>query len=305
MWYAMTRMYKIITDEQRCRQLWEQFSPHENIHDEWEFRHCFARHVLGSFAFFIVEENDTVVGLIPLWKEEKQYGIFGEYFPEQNRIFLNDRHLLAEFLAACPRPVEICHIRPDQNAGGVLPLEDDAGIRYYLDLTRFPEFEAFLATFSAKHRKNVRRDLRSIEQLQPKTIMNRIEDFPRFCELHVDKFPDSDFRETEYQLAFKELITWASQEGKLPMMSIELDGNVEAVGLSIVHNRVWTFLNNAVSKKRDNLGKYLIAQIITHAIQEQCIEFDAMTFDLSWKTLWNLQQERLLIFEADSPTGPS
>ncbi|MFH1173567.1 MAG: GNAT family N-acetyltransferase [archaeon] len=289
---------KVLTSEVDCRKYWELFSPHETLYDEWDFRMCFAKQLASNLHFILLLQGKEQVGLIPLVEEDGKYMLFGGDYPDQNRIFLKDKSLLKQAIAACPSPAKIRYLRQDQQVDDVLlPETNEYTYRYYLDLTKHNSLESFMSTMSKKHRKNLKSDLKDVALLNPAVSTDQF-DFKKFVFLQVKNFGDESYFSDENMVkGFEELMNWAKQQGKLRTISILVNGVIESMSVSIFHKGIWTFLNSATNKSIPNLGKFLIATTLKAAMTEHCTEFDAMSYDLGWKQLWNLEKQPLFYFE--------
>ena len=77
----------------------------------------------------------------------------------------------------------------------------------------------------------------------------------------------------------------------LDIISVSIDGKVQAVGLGVVYKDIYYVLNSGRNVNIKNLGKFLIAEQIKSAIDKNCIEIDFLTTEAKWKNLWNLETE--------------
>ena len=107
--------FEIIDDINKCKNLWDKFSPNNILWDLWDFRYCF--HIKKfDFNFIVGYENKEIIGLIPLVFDKKNeiYTYFGDTFPEQNNFFLKDKNKLRLFLDQCQEDTQIYYINKSE-----------------------------------------------------------------------------------------------------------------------------------------------------------------------------------------------
>ena len=282
---------KIIDDEPTCKSLWQKYCPQKTLWDLWEFRRMFHLPHF-KFHFMLCFEGNEEIGVVPLVHDPKKakYIYFGDDFMERNRFLLSKKEYIAKVCGHFPRPLELFFIEEEdaKQHDAFIPCQK----RYFLPLTNYTSFEGYLASFSKKHRKNVRYDLRQVEELKPALKINEIADFERLSELSKERFgSESDFYDADHLSCMKTMIKWALDKGMLDLIGIQIENKTEAVGLGIIFNKVYYVL--CVTRNADvmNLGKQLIKEQISRAIERGCIEIDFLATEASWKELWNFSSE--------------
>jgi len=286
-----------VTDEKRCKDLWETFNSKEILWDLWDFRFCFHKKNF-SFNFILGLDGKNKVGLLPLVFDKNcdTYTYFGDTFPEQNKFFLRDKRNIKLFLENCPEDTQIYYIDSEEAKYYNFKQGDK---RYFLNLKKYGNsFENYIKSFKKKHRKNFNYDLRKLRETGYSIEHNRIKDFYKLVEFNKIVFgKDSDYNEGDFVSSIKQLMGIANKKNILDMISIEVDKNTEAIGLSIFFNNVYYVLCIGRNPEIKNLGKLLITEQIKNAIVHNCNKIDFMSTESNWKELWNLDSERMYEFE--------
>ena len=178
--------FKICQEINKCRTLWNLFSPKKRLFDIWEFRACFYDSKDDKPYFIIGYDGKEISGVIPLQfvKSENQYHYFGGWFTaERNRFLLKDKTKIIEFLEQCPKNTFIEGIDPEEGKYYNF-LEDEP--TYYLDLSKYGNsFERYFSSFDKKKQKNFKRDLKNIPSY--KMYPNRLGDFGRLLEFNMQQ----------------------------------------------------------------------------------------------------------------------
>jgi hypothetical protein len=288
--------FKIISDIKECKSLWNLFSPNNTLWDLWDFRYCF--HNQNFDPYFIVGfENNQEVGLIPLVYDKKNeiYTYFGDTFPEQNKFFLKDKHKLPLFLMQCPEDTQIYYIDKSEREFYNFDVGEK---RYFLDFKRYDKnVENYLKTFTKKHRKNLRYDLKKLKEKNYKIGINETKDFEKLVKFNKQKFgKESDYNDENFVESMKKLIETAQKMQMLHMISIQFNNKIEAVGLGVIYNKTYSVIGSGRNIEIENLGKLLIFEQIKSALQQNCDEIDFLSTEAGWKKLWNLDSEQMYEF---------
>ena len=288
--------FEICKDLSQCGKLWKEFSVNRRLFDVWDFRQCFIDSEYNEPHFIVGYEKNDVIGIIPLYFDRKlnQHTYCGGWFPERNSFFLKDKTKFAEFLAQCPGNTFVQGIDPTENKYYHF-LDDE--YTYYLDLSKYNySFEEYFDSFSTKRQKNLRHDLRSIPD--HKIYYNRIEDFERLVELSNKRYKENSiFNEQLVKNAISRVISVADKKGILRMISLEINGRVEAVDVGILFGEYYyALIGSANNKVIPNLGKLMAVLDIKDAIENKAKFVDFGATASNWKDKWNLQKDMLLKF---------
>ncbi len=289
--------FKICQDIAECKKLWNEFSPNKRLFDVWDFRMCFYDSGDNEPYFIAGWDGKGVVGLIPLSfsKSKNRYEYFGGWFTaERNLFFLKDKVMLPIFLQQCPHNTLIEGI--DSGEGKYFTLDEDE-YTYYLDLEKYNnDFEEYLGSFDKKRQKNLKRDLKNLPEY--KVCRNRLQDFDRLVELNTRQYEeDSKFNDKTIRSGIHKMASLADEKGILDMLSLEINGRVEAVDINILlGDCYYAIIGGSNNQKIPNLGKLMTILDIKRAIEKKagCVDFFATSGH--WKSMLNFDREMLLKF---------
>lgn len=289
--------FKIYKNASQCRNLWENFSPNQRLFDFWDFRQCFHNKSDGQLHFLAGKENGNVVGVAPLTylKAKSCHSYFGGWFPERNYLFMKDKGRMNEFLEKCPDGTVIEGIDPEESRYYKFSDDEDT---YYLDLSRYSnDFAKYFGSFDRKKQKNFRRDLKRIPR--HKVYYNRLRDFKRLVELNVRQFDDdSIYSDDATRNAMEKMIKLAHRRKMLQMISMEINGKVEAVDVGILLGKWYHVVTGSSNNQKiPNIGKFITTLSIRNAILNRARYVDFLASSGYWKNLWGFDKEMLLKFE--------
>lgn len=287
--------FKIVKEKNKCKKLWDKFSPKKVLWDLWEFRYCF--HEGFDFHFIAGSEKEKEIGFIPLVfdKKDEVYTYFGDTFPEQNKFFLKDKDKISLFLKQCPEDTQVYYIDKFEKEF----YDFDTGEkRYFLNFLKFDkDVNNYLKTFTKKHRKNLRYDLKKLKGKNYKIKINEIKDFRKLIKFNLQKFgKESDYSDKNFISGMEKLIETAQKMQILHMISIQFNKKTEAVGLGIIYNKVYYVVGSGRNVEIKNLGKLLIFEQIKSTLEHSCNETDFLSTEAGWKDLWNLDSEQMYEF---------
>src|SRR3989338_6121132 len=223
--------FEVVSTQKECRELWEKFSSKGILWDLWDYRICFHDENF-RFNFILGIEDNSNVGLLPLVYDRKEcyYTYFGGEFPEQNKFFLNDKAILPQFLERCPKGTEILYIDSEESSYyDFQPVEK----RYFLNLKKHgSSFDRFIGSFTKKHRKNIRYDLKKLQERNYKILHNAMHAYETFVELSKKRFgKESNYHDENFAISMGKLVSTAEKMKLLDIISVEIGKVMEAVGL--------------------------------------------------------------------------
>jgi len=290
--------FKIEQDLKKCQGLWEEFSPKQELFDEWEYRDCFYQ-AYGYQPYFIVgSQGDKVMGVLPLWYEERRdfYTFFGGTFPEPNTFFVKNKADLGDFLKQCPPKSRLYYL--DKKESKYWPLEE-SDKKYFLNLKKYEDkIENYWLGFDRKHRKNLRYDLKQFEKLNYSLRYNHLADFEKMVELNRKRFgKESDFEEKEMRMGMKNLMEVAEKRGELMMISLLVEGRVEAVEMVVIYKNCYYVLASGHNLEVKNIGKKMMVEQIKKAMEKRMEKIDFLSSDSGWKKMWHLESVPLFEFK--------
>ncbi len=294
--------FSIETDITECEKLWNQFSPKENLSDLWEFRQCF--HLSNeSKPYFIVGLIDQKpIGIIPLEFDNyyKEYIFFGGGdWVEKSRFMIDEQYkkqVLPAFFENLPAPHDLGLIDESETnyTDRLTPQEPT----FFLTPSEYEyNMENYLAAFSYKRRKSVRRDIRTLEESKPQILINNFDDLPMLIAFNRQQFGDeSSFIDPWFE---KTILSLPQNEVVRPLLrlfSIVIDDRIVAVALCSFYNNVFCCLQTGVDPTIPNISKFLHYRVIEKAFADHADRVDFLTDDCNWKTSWRFKSEMLYKF---------
>ncbi|MGE5042243.1 MAG: GNAT family N-acetyltransferase [Candidatus Levyibacteriota bacterium] len=291
--------YKIITDIQDAKKIWNLLSPHKTIDDEWDFRYTFLRHLPYELYFVVGYENGKISTLLPLQKNNGEglmppyaskdkapfYEFFGGDDTDDNTL-LGKQLPFEEFKPYLSLPTYLAPLHSmyenDQNASYYES-------RYFIDVSNYTSFEDFLRDkWSKDSRKKILQQIRGVyRNHEVKIIENNYEDIDRLSQFNIKRFGDKSSFIFPYRAQiFKELTKLYT----VVMLTVVVDGVKEAVSYGIKYKDTYVGMNAGVSGKITDLPKLLIMLQIDKTIQLGCKTYDAGKGDSGWKESYKLDK---------------
>jgi hypothetical protein len=284
-------------DLAEAESLWRALSPGQTIFDEWDFRYCFYKYNPYPLNFLVAYEvgagREVPVGLLPLQLHpEYGYEFLAEDPCEENRLFIKSGYekIIPDLYGAVNGPAKCYDISGEDEFTRNLPLED---YKYILPLTGLHNFADFLnSRLAAKRRRSLTKELEVIAASSPEIIVSQPEDnlanLEKLFIFNNLNFVGESYLKTEEQDAWRDLL-------KLPfawrLMIVNIQGQTQAVSLSVLHNNEWHYMVTGVNfKDFPGLGKYLVKANIEQAILADAAIFDAGLGDCGWKNLWHFDR---------------
>jgi len=281
---------KVDSDLETCREIFEKYSPQNNLFDTWGFRYAFFIGYKNLPIFITFEKQNEVIGVLPLWfeAEKKEIRWFGSWWQEGNTFWFKDLKYLKLLLGKFNYKVLLNALQVDSKVAKICNLEKDDP-KYQLNLEKYPTQEDFLQRFTAKKRYNLKRDAKIILSKNPKTIYNRFEDIEKMFDLSIKRFKDRDgspFEKEARKGTFREILKQAG-EYDVRMLSTEIDNETVGVDLVAIHKDTCYALQGAYDlEKHPGLGNYsnLLIMEDARALGAKVIDFLEVSYD--WKESW-------------------
>lgn len=283
---------RVITELKEAERLWRALSPNKVIFDDWDFRYCFYKYKPCPLKFYAAFEKtadgEELVGLMPLQFNAEWGGLefFAEDPCEDNRVFIKPGHepVIAMLYKNLKETAKFFDISGEDEFTTSLEIED---YDYALPLQGINNFDDYLKSrLSAKRQRNLRSSIQKAEGLPIKVFINRPQDLDALFALNNKNFSDSYLESEEDRRPWRSLLDlpfhWV-------IMSLEIDGQVQAVSFSVLYNNIYFYLITGVNfKDFSSLGKYLNRLNIEKALELKADSFDAGLGDCNWKKLWHL-----------------
>lgn len=288
---------RIVDDLKSCRQIWQKLWPVENIFDLWETRWCFAKSYDRPLCFIVAEENNSIVGVLPLsWiEEDKQFGYFpgetwqGKTWLEQNRMFSRDTHVSEELINSIPGKAHIRYLTEDTTRllGSLTDFDENA---YFFYPSRYNySFDAYLNHFSGKSRKKLFGEISKLEEHKISYCYNKVEDMQHLFKMNTDRFgARSYFYNNRFTRAFEHLVDWLRCEGMLKIKTVLIGGVIGAIDIGIVHEKNYTLLAGGTNPEFPGVAKLINLHHFEYACQEHFHQVECLCGDFGWKERFGL-----------------
>ncbi len=297
----MEKLSHYTEDEiKKCEALWERFAPRKSIFDLWSFRAAFYLAYKHQPCFIVLQEGKEDVGLLPLWyeKEKDRYFWFGGWWQEDNDFWVNDRSLVPELLALCPKRACLNSLPaaaiPSQMAGSFQP--DDP--KYVLDIRETKTFDEYLAGLKKERRKSIKKSLFAIENQGPRVVFNDFKNFDDLVSLSVKRFKnvkedkndfwyDPAWEDPRRVEAIRNTIKLAGKNYQIKMLTVMLDGKIAGVDLVAVFNDCYYALAGGYDLENfPGIGNYCNMLNIKDALSLGLSKVDVLQSDCGWKHRW-------------------
>lgn len=305
--------FRVVTDIEACRDLWQKAMPTDLITDLWEVRDCFQRHFKNQPHFLVAEDTDGVSGLLPLsWIQESHcYGYFpgetwhGKTWLEQNRVPSRDG-LLPALLDHCPSPHRLRYMLPVPGQEEVWGTVDEIG---YLFLPPRYEYsmECYFQEFSQKSRKRLTREVERIASRRVRYRHDELSDFEYMTQLSIERFGrDSYFSDPRFMEAFRSLLRYLHGSGRLRVTTVLIEDTPAAVDLGCVYKGTYTLLAGGTHAGHPGVAKLINLHHMRYACEQRLSAVDFLCGDFSWKKLFHLTPRPLyLLSDRPAPISAS
>lgn len=292
---------RLVTDPYLCEKLWKTFIPARSVSDLWEFRMCFQKYFRNSFRFFVIEDRDTVSGMLPL--SHIDHLDMNAFFPaetwnnktwlERTPIYAENQDTFYELLSSCP---ERTYLRYIDSIWGDPQEEletDEIGYVLYPDLLDYDK-DNYRRRFSNKKFKCIIKTVKSILEMGGSFHINRTADYDLLVEMSIERYGEESYlRDCRFRNSFRDIINFLLQKGYLRMVSLELDGKTVAVDIGALYRGVYTVFLGGVFSRVPGLPKVMNMYHIDYALNNRVFKLDFLCGDFNWKKLWHLDQEPL------------
>lgn len=290
--------FKMISDVEEAKKIWQELSPDQNLYDNWDFRFCFYKYFNHPLRFYAGYDQGDLAGLLALQynTELKKLEFFGGSFMEENHVFIKKGYegYIPDFYKNINEPArleDICGCSPFESSA------DDFEYKYVADLSGLKNADEYLAKyFKAKGRNAIKKKARSIEMLMPEIIDDNHEDLDLLMEFNKKRFGQgSSFnRPYRYEIYHDLLKTGLD----IKMMTCKINGIKEAVTFGIKYKDIFVGINGgARAEAPQDLRTYMTIKKIERAIILGADKYDAGIEDLGWKENWHFEKlpQRILI----------
>lgn len=289
-----TRLH-CIKDLEEAHRLWDLFSPHKTIFDNWDFRYCFYKYFNYELFFYVKYDGDIPIALMPLqYNSDKNYlEFFGGYYMEDNQVFIKSpefANVIPEFyknIQELNRPSTLIYIRSNDAFTSTLQFQVN---KYVLSLGSITSTEDYLSQrLDQEARGKFRRKIKKIEQMKIEISENKIEDLETMFKYNLEKFQDHSYFTTPFsQEIFRDLVNLGF---KTHIFGFSINGVKEAASFALTYQDNYAYLNLGVKPGgTQNLTTFVHMKNLERAISEKLNIFDAFIGDYGWKEHWHLEK---------------
>ena len=307
-------MIRTENDLQKCRTLWERFSPGQDAWDDWDLMFAFHEQNDHRPHFLVHESSDgSPDGLVPLVYDTKEsrYMLMAGSYPD-GRILWPRYQDFPEIFEQLPERTVLFDLKQSW-VDGLLQVYPqyarnfgEPELRYYLVPAEFQfDFSKHVDTFSSEKRQKFLYDLRKIRNREPVLNWSNDNEANLFIELVNRNFGTaSDYASDDNANEVRRVIEELHRSGRLKTLTIEVDGTRQAVSLSLLHGNKMVALYAASNNDYNNLGKLLNVETIQEACRLRVDEISYMT-GMQWKADWKMKGEPCLTLRKPPAPWPN
>ena len=293
-------MIRTETDIEECRKLWTMFSPQQDAWDDWDLIFAFHDEDKHRFNFMVHHTSDGLAdGMVPLVHDTtlNRYMLMGGSYPDGRVLWLRYDDF-AEFFEQFPEQTVLFELKQSWASELLQRLPQfeanfaEQDLRYYMVPSEFEfDFHKHLDTFSAEKKQKFLYDLRNIRKREPRLSWGDENEADLFIELVNRNFgADSDYANVESANEVRRVIDELARSGRLKTLTIEIDGERQAVALSLLQGNKMVALYASSNNDYNNLGKLLNVETIQEACRLRVDEISFMT-GMQWKANWKMKGE--------------
>jgi hypothetical protein len=285
---------------QECRKLWDTLSPHQDAWDDWDLMYAFHDQDRHRLNFLVHEDSDGHPdGLVPLVFDTTQdrFTLMAGSYPD-GRILWLDYTDFPEFFEAFPEQTVFFDLKQSWTDGLLQRCPQfeanfsEVEQRYYLVPSDIEfDFLKHLDTFSSEKKQKFLYDLRNIRKREPILRWSDDNEADLFIKLVNRNFGvESDYANEENANELRRVIDELKRSGRLKTLTIEVDGSLQAVSLSLLYGNKMVALYASSNNEFNNLGKLLNVETIQEACRLRVDEISFMT-GMQWKANWKMKSE--------------
>ena len=285
---------EIVSEIERCHDLWQELSNPKTLFDTWEFRFAFY---LGYHyrPYFILLKNDKEnLALLALWydEDEKRYVWFGSDWQEEVRFFSKDPKYIPILLSLAPSPLLLNAISSKSAflLGSTVAFEPDSA-KYVLHLEKFSNHEDYLATLKKNERHSMRKDRRRIENQKPEIIIDNFTYFDSLVEISkkrlMEKNKVPDWQDPRRIETFRQVINLGGRSYKNRMITVKINGKIAGVDLICLFNDIYFAVKCGYNVAEfPGIGNFFNLIEIDDAIKLSMKKIDFLQNNYTWKSRW-------------------
>lgn len=304
-------MIRFVTELADCQQLWDQVSPHQRAWDEWDLMYAFHDQKTYTLNFMVKEQDGKITGLIPLVNDtsDNSFELFGGCYPDCRVLWIEPGDF-PEFFEQFPKDTVFFDLQGKwvedllQQVPQYEPNFAEADDQFYLEPADFDyDFVNHIQTFSSEKRKGFLYDLRKIRQRNLALNWSDDDESEAFIGFSLKNFgAESDHATDGGKDEVRRVVRELKESGYLKTLTIQVDGEVQAVSMSALYGDTWIALYSSSNNEINNLGKLLNVETIQEACRLRVREINYMT-GMSWKAAWHMKRAACRTFRKQ-PKAP-
>jgi hypothetical protein len=284
--------FKTVTNHIRARKLWEEFSPHESINDEWDYRYSYFKYQVSEIHFIVAYDGSKAVGLMALQYDTLREILetFGRMVGNSGVIWMKPGYKrMAPLLLEQVQQPALISLGPQK----FNTPDHESRFRFndhQMDLTPFKDYRDYINQLWRE--KNAKRVLKEIDRIytdhKVEIVENHLEDIELLFALNIARFQEqSKFTHHYQRMLHRELMN----HFKTDMLTIKIDGVVQAVTFALIYKDTYIGINNGVNRTVNNLGKFTNLIKIDRAIKLGLKNYAAGRGDFgAWKETFGFAQ---------------
>jgi len=292
---------KVVTNLEACRALWDKFAVRRNVTDLWEFRDCFQKHFKNSPHFVLLEDDQGVLGFLPLsyLKDKDKYVLFpGETWNdktwlERTPLYMRDPDILGDLLDAAPERTYLRYLELEESA--LIPhLElDEIGYLFHPPEIDF-DMKNYFQRFVWKKLKAIKKEIEAMVAPGCSWHINCLTDYDIMVDMSLTTFGKSSyFYDSRFTEGFREVLRFLSRNGWLRMVGLEIGGKTVAVDMAAVYRGTYVVLLGGTDPEFRGVAKAMNMQHLDFACDQRLSRVDFLCGDFHWKKLWHLDPQPL------------
>lgn len=291
--------YKVIENFDEGLKYFEKFNVKDCLWDLTEVSLSQFDEKYHKIYFIVLIDNEIEVGLVPLVFDinENKYYYFCGFHPE-NRKFLFEPKYFKYLYDILPTPVSLIdfntiNCKEMVNEDEFEKYFNDKDKHYFLDLKNIDySFDKFLERFTSKHKKNLKYDLKKVEEKNYTYLWEKLENYDYLVKFNTARFgKESDYDDSDFVAKSKALFDVLDSFGNIQTLFVKDQDKVIGIEIGVIHNNIYYVINGGYDRSYKNLGKMIMYKHIMNAIKYKCIKIDFLVGDGGWKELWNLDYE--------------
>lgn len=289
--------FECISDIQKAKDAWNEFSDGKNIYDNWDFRYCFYKYFAFPLSFYVASLDGAPIGLMPLQynTEKKYFEFFGGCFMEDNRIFMKNGYesYIPKFYEMLDKPARLEDIIGEDPFTKSLDVFE---YKYVADLSGIKTLDEYLEKiFKARMIKKIKKRYDAVDLMGVEIVENRFQDIGAMMDLNIKMFgAECSFLKPHRREIFRDLL---ELDLEFHMLSFVIKGKLEAVSLAFKYRDTFVGINAGVNKEDyPDLSTYTILAKFKKAISLGSKKYDAGLEDLGWKENWHFEKVPERIF---------